>query len=221
MLNIKEAGQYNNFLTLLLNKVKSYSTSKDYVYRKTENHLRTTGNPEAKDEVVVEEKDKTLPIKVNDLVYLANAIISEKLKLSMAIEKGKSEMCIDWIEEGVVLSYDTAISYNKNLRELYTSSLATLKGVKTSVTKTSNNAYKINGEGNQVSYRYDLEIKQEVDFDKAVVDGLAKKILKKTNDISTLIDEASVKRVISFVPAFDMLESIDDIIEAYGVAHSK
>lgn len=213
-MNIKEAGQYANFLNDILGKSQSFSTRREYMKTTTQVHLRSKVNPEALDETLeVTDKNK-LPITSDQLTQLALNIIEEKMKLGVAIEKGKKKMFIDWKENDEKLSLDNAIAYNKQLRSL-SHQLGILKNQKTSESKGYEYGYKFNAEGNQVSYKYEVETTETIAFNKDVVNDLYKELQNKTNTISMQIDAAMLKDVIDFTPSFDMLASFEEIVENF------
>ena len=213
-MNLKEAAKYGKFLNDMLYIAQSTSTSKDYVRKVTEFHNRSKFNPDDIDEKIEVIPQDKLDIKSNDLIYLAKSLIEEKLRLSLAISKGKSKLNIDWKENNIKLPLDEAISYNKQLRSLITN-CDYLNGIKSIEDKQKQYGYKINVEGNQVSYQYEVLLKKEVDFDKTVVKSLSKSLKNKTDKISTLIDQAMTKDVIDFNPLFDVNDTFEEIVNEY------
>ena len=119
-MNIKEAGQYSNFLNTILNQAQVTSVRKEYMRKVEEKHLKNKSNPDAQDEVIEQVINNKLNIQSHDLTYLALSIIEEKMALSISIEEGKKKMFIDWKENGKALGLDNAIAYNKQLRTLAT-----------------------------------------------------------------------------------------------------
>ena len=213
-MNIKEAGQYANFLNTILGKAQNLSTSREYIKTITQVHLRSKVNPEALDETLEVTNKNKLEITSDQLTQLALDIIEEKMKLGVAIEKGKKKMFIDWKENDEKLSLDNAIAYNKQLR-LLSQYLLTLKNQKDTESKCYEYGYKFNAEGNQISYRYEVETTETIAFNKDNVNNLYKELQNKTNTISMQIDTAMLKDVIDFNPAFDMLVSFEEIVENF------
>lgn len=212
-MNIKEAGQYANFLNDILGKAQTYSTRKEYMKKTTQTHLRSKVNPEVLDEIIEVVNTNKLDVTSDQLARLALDIIDEKMKLSMAIEKGKKKMNIDWKENDERLSLDIAVAYNKQLRTLIYQ-LSTLKNQKAFESKGFEYGYKFNAEGNQVAYKYEVETVEDVTFDKDVINNLYKELQNKTNTISMQIDTVMLKDVIEFSPSFDILESFEEIVES-------
>jgi hypothetical protein len=218
MLSIKEAGRYANYLKGLISGAEYLLGYKQNYMKTTETHFKSKGNPEAQDETIEVVTERHFNCKANDLVYMISELIEEKLKLAMAMENAKNGLTIEWEENGQKLTLDAAIEYNKKLREFIDNFVCNLANVKTTVSKTSGVAYKMNAEGNQTSYRYDVDVKNEIDFDKDVVKDFYKKVQLKTDKISTLIDKAQTSEIVNFEPKYSVHDSLDDIIAAYETA---
>jgi hypothetical protein len=216
MLTIKDSGRYANYLASLINNVQNLMYYKDNYTKTTETHFRSKGNPLAEDEIIENEVDRIFTGQIQDMAYLAQELIQEKLRLALAIEKAKKELNLGWTEDGIELTLDTAYEYNKNLRTLMSDSyVGRALNVKPTIKKSSGRAYMINGEGNQVAYNYDVEVKTELDFDKDVMKKLSKKTLDKADKISTLIDQAELKEIVDFEPTYSVRDSLEDVIALY------
>jgi hypothetical protein len=216
MLTIKDSGRYANYLASLIERVENLMYYKDNYIKTTETHFKSKGNPADKDEIIENEVDRLFTGQIQDMAYLAQELIQEKLRLALAIEKAKKELQLGWTEDGIELTLDTAYEYNKNLRNLMSDSyVGRTLNVKPTLKKGSGRAYMINGEGNQVAYNYDVEIKTELDFNKDVIKKLSKKTLDKADKISTLIDQAELKEIVDFEPTYSVRDSLEDVIALY------
>lgn len=215
MLNIKDAGRYANYLKGIISQVENLMYYNTNFLKTTETHLKSKANPDAVDETVTNEVERIFTGQIQDMAFLVRDLINHKLQLALAIEAAKKDLTIEWKEEGVNLTLDTAIEYNKNLREMAKSYLSRLTNLKSTVGKTTARAFKINVEGNQVPYTYDVETKTELDFDKDIIKDLYKKTLDKTDKISILIDQAELKEIVDFTPKYDLHDSLEDVIAAF------
>ena len=214
-MNIKQAGRYANYLNSLIYDVESLMNYSSNYLNKTETHLKNSVNPEVNDEVIKIENNRIFTGQIQDMYHLCYKLIDEKLQLSLAIDNAKRNLVIDWKENGVNLTLDTAYEYNKKLRELASNSMLRLVNLKDSSNKTTGKAYKFNVEGNQSYYVYDIEIDNKIDYDKSKIKDLYKKILDKTDKISILIEQAELEDSVHFNPSYDIRDSLDEIIVNY------
>lgn len=214
MINLKEACRYANFLDSIIYSVNCLFDSRNNMYKVTESHLKSKSNPEATDEIIENEQERVFSCQLHDMVFLAEELSNEKLKLSLAISKAKKENLVGWKENDVELDLDSAVEYNKRIRSLC-SYLKGLENRKDSVEKLHGRDYKINNEGNQVAYNYTIEKNLVVDYDKKIVGTKSRKLLEKADKISTLIDEFMLSKIVDFTPKYNIHDSVQDIINQF------
>lgn len=214
MINLKEACRYANFLDLILSHINSLFDSRNNMYKVSELHLKSKSNPEVNDETIENEQERIFTCQLHDIMFLSEEILNEKLKLSLAISNAKKNNFINWKENGVELDLDSAVEYNKRIRTLC-NYLKGLENKKDSIEKLHGRSYKINNEGNQVAYNYDIERKLTVDYDKKIIGNKSKKLLEKADKISTLIDEYMLSKIVDFEPTYNIHDSIQDIINQF------
>jgi hypothetical protein len=215
MLNIKDAGRYANHLTGLISEVQNLMHTRSNYTKSTERHLKQKAWPETEDEIIEQEIERIFTGQIQNMAYLAQSLMNEKLKLSLAMEMGKQNLTIDWSENDEKLTLDTAIEYNKSIRQFANAYLSRLTNLKPSNSKTTGRAYKINVEGNQVPYNYDIETTLELDFDASIVKGLYRDTLAKADKISILIDQAKLVEIVDFTPTYNLQDSLEDVIAIY------
>lgn len=210
-MNIKDACRYQNFLTQTISTLKSYLNRETNVVQIKEKHLKTKVNSEAQDEELDNTPERLYKASIVSIVGFVDKLINEKLKVSTAIENAKRDTKIDWMENNNKLTLDTAIEYNKNVHE-YVSTLEALTKIKSTETKTQGTDYKFNVEGNQMSYRYPVEIVKTIDFDRNVVKTLHKDILSKADRISTKIDEVMLMDIVQYTPEYNIHDTVEDLL---------
>lgn len=215
MLSIKEACRYANFLNNTISSLRYELEYGDVSTKTVEKHLKSKAVKDLEDEVIDVTPERRYDIKSHDLSHLIYSLIKDKLILSIAINDAKKDLEIDWKENGKSLNLDSAVEYNKTLRELAKRSLSGLKEYKNSESIKNGKVFVSNVEGNQVPYIYQIEVTETIDFDKNVINNLYKKILKDTDSISELIDEAMLKKVVDYTPKHDLHDSIEDIVNDY------
>lgn len=225
MMNIKDAGFYAKFLKERMSQIEDKIYNQNNYMKVTEMHLKNAAYNEAKDEEIVTTPEREFDGQVHDLVHLLKVMIEERLMLSVAIETSKKNLFIGYTENGKDLTVDTATEFAKMLRDLCEGDKATryygnrslkfLLGLKSGEVAKVGTGYKMNAEQNQVPYRYDIKVKNEIDYDRKNIKDLNKKLLDKADQISVLIDQAKLKDAVDFSPKFDIRDTAEDIIEQY------
>lgn len=215
MLNIKEAGRYANFLQKNIDLLRNYLDSETLIYDTKEEHFKNKVLKSEENETRLIEEKSDLDIGVEDTIYLINSLINTKMELSMAINKAKSIMLIDWVENSEKLPLDTAIEYNKNLRSFATYSLEGLTQNRSEEYIKDGIGYLINNEGNQNQYHYEVKVVKKINYDRNIVKNLHKKILNKADLLSDAIDSIMLQKVIDFEMEYSIHDSLEDIVEGF------
>lgn len=210
-MNLKEAFQAQNILEKVFSFVVGYLEDEEKLVSITEKHLRSKaaqGQVDEKIEVVVE--DKFPPDKIIDFLIL---LLEEREKLGQAIYTAKRSMTFD---------LDSAVDVNKK-RHLAASTLRDLRRFKSSgtVQKNAGTGYIFNNEGNQTTYRYDIEYIKTIDFDRNHVRELLTKLQTKADSVSTEIDAALISTTVDYELPFDAHASNLEILEDYVAEHSE
>ena len=204
-MNLKEAFQAQNKIEKLFDFVSGYLGDGKNLVSITEKHLRSKaaeGQPDEKINIVVE--DKFPPDKVIDFLLV---LIDEREKLAWAIHAAKSSM---------KFHLDSAVDVNKK-RHLAIDRLRTLRNFKSSslLEKNAGVGYVFNKEGNQTTYRYDIERVKTIDYDRNRVRDLIDKLQVQADKISNEIDAALISTPVNYTLPFDMHASNMEVIEDY------
>ena len=133
--------------------------------------------------------------------FIADAI-KEKQKISDAIVAAKRNTDID---------IDSSISLNK-IKQEYIGYLRRLAAMDSSERKTYGTDYKFDVDGKQTSYRYEVIETTTIDFDRNDVRGLAKKLQKECDDISSKLDLIELTTDVEFTPKWDVNDTLEEII---------
>ena len=202
-MNLKESFRYQNFLDALISSAKYSIIDPRHSMIVTKSHLRSKANPEAVDEILVDEVDDFHP---NDKVveFLLWAV-KEKEVLSRIISDAKTTDEFD---------LDSSVSSNRQRKEIIKSinSLLSKKEVKTKEYGTDN---KFNIEGAQVSYRYEIEVERKENFNRAELKAVVKHLNSICDEVSSKIDEFLINTAIDYTPRFDVNASFDDVMEEF------
>ena len=204
-MNLKEAFQAQNKLEKLFSFASGYLDDEKNLISVTEKHFRSKaaeGQPDEKINIVVE--DKFPPDKVIDFLLV---LIDEREKLAKAIHAAKSSMQFD---------LDSAVDVNKK-RHAAVATLRELRQFKSSslLEKNAGVGYVFNKEGNQVTYRYDIERVKAIDFDRNRVRELIKKLQSKADKVSNEIDAALISTTVDYEFPFDVNAGNLEVIEDY------
>jgi len=214
-LSLKESFRQLNFLEKNISALsRSLSNTSNAITIK-EIHQKSKVNQDAEDETIDMTAERTYPnASIVDIAFLVKQLVDQKLELSLAIETAKKNLFLDWTENGVNLTLDSAIEYAKKSREL-ANNLKSLVDIKSSEEKKIGSAYKFNVEGNQVSYRYDILKTNTIDFNRNHVNDLYKKLLNKADTLSTQIESAMLQNIVEFNGLYDVHDSTLEIVEQY------
>jgi len=211
-MNIKDAYRYAKTIDGWIYEIFRIIENKKF--KITENHLKSKGHKDMSDE----EKDTTpenlYDISVIDAVYLVESLLKEKAILNTNIEKSKSCTKTSWKEDNVELDLDTAIEFNKSVRN-FIGQLLSLNNLKSNKTQIQGKDYCFNVEGNQVVYTYPVEKNIEVTFDKNIIRSKYRKITEDADMVSQLIEEIMIKDIVKFEPKYKIHMTLDEVIETY------
>ena len=198
---LKEAYRYQNYLDKLIKEAKYYVTKNDFITNITEVHSRKKVNPNAEDETIILknfEVDYT-PMEIIDFLCQA---INEKETLSKAIAETKKSTEID---------IDSSIAMNK-IKQSFVDILDHMASVKSKEFVTKGMDYKFNENGEQVSYRYDINNIVTINFDRNDIRNLSKKYKKQADEISTKLDIIELTAVVDYMPKWEIDETLEEIL---------
>ena len=208
-MNLKEAFQAQNALEKLFLFVSGYLGDEKNLVSTTEKHLRSKaaeGQLDEKIEIVVE--DKFPPEKVIDFLML---LLAEREKLAQAIHAAKKSIDFD---------FDSAVDVNKK-RHSVADTLRELRRFKSSslTEKNAGVGYVFNKEGNQTTYRYDIERVKTIDYDRNRVRDLLTKLQAEADKVSNEIDAALISTTVDYELPFDMHAGNLEVLEDFATSN--
>lgn len=202
-MNLKESFRYQKFLDGLMRSAVCNLQSVHHGLKTIKVHLRHAVNPEAEDMTEIVDDGEFVP---NDtvLAFMAH-LIDEREKLSIAISKAKQSIGFDT---------DAAIETNKFRQMLNGAVRQMLRhvGTKRRVKETD---YKFDINGQQVPYRYDVEITTAENYNKAAAKALMRETIAKADEVSAAVDAAMINTVVEYKPPYDVNETFDDVLDAF------
>lgn len=202
----KLAKNIENFKAVLANVL----SNRDYTTTVTETRYHSKVDKEIADETITREVDKYLDITVEEAIALLDILMVKKAELSSAIESAKHNIVID--VNGKQLTYDSAVEYNKSLRNTVLYNLSRTNRLKEGVTKGNDYAYKLDVEGKQTRYVYEKDVKTELTFDIKETKKKEREYRKLADQVSVAIDEAKLSTKIDIELGIDVNDTIEDVI---------
>lgn len=198
---LKDAYRYQKCLSTMIGQAETLLLNNSFVTSTTQKHNRKKANSEAEDEIIEVDKPITDFTAMNVINFIADAI-KEKQKISDAIVTAKRNTDID---------IDSSISLNK-IKQEYIGYLRRLAAMDSSERKTYGTDYKFDVDGKQTSYRYEVIETTTIDFDRNDVRGLAKKLQKECDNISSKLDLIELTTDVEFTPKWDVNDTLEEII---------
>lgn len=203
---LKEAFQYQNFLSCRLEDLVFRYLRRDYVVNIEETHRFHSVNSKKEDEIKKVDTKRPFECEVDDLINLSEYLLNEKEKLANAIATAKKT-----IEE---LDMDTALAMNKSKQEM-ARIMNDLSQIKRSEKEEQGIDYTFDVDSRQTEYYYPVKTVKTIDFNRNVTKAIAKRLLAEADETSMKIDKIKLTTEVDYEPPFNVRSSIDDIIEEY------
>lgn len=202
-MNLKEAFTYQNFLDRLAVNATESIRDRSHAFIVHQTHKRKAANVDAEDTTEIVDAGEFS--ENDDVIRFMDRVIELKHDLSAAITNAKMSVEFDMDAEldANRLRRSAADALKQMLR--FTSSTRTEKATD----------YKFNVEGNQTSYRYDVEIVMEERFDRAAAKSRLRDLLRKADEVSAKIDTAMVTTEVEFDAPFDVNDTFEDAMEEF------
>ena len=106
------------------------------------------------------------------------------------------------------------IAINNQKRKLL-NHLTAMANIKAKECITQGRGVKFNGEGNQVTYLYDIKEVTTIDFDRNKVKAIVNRLRKELDETSTEIDLMQLNTQVDFDHIFDIGDSLEDAVEKW------
>ena len=206
-MNLKEAFRFQNKLESLIFYTENILGAEDCVTLTKRTYLYKKANPDAENETVTVIPDTEYYRQLNEMIEFTMYLLDQREKLSEAVNKAKRELPLD-------LNGEISLNrYRQRLSELFRR-MALIKSRE--VTETNGGVgYRFNNEGNQVSYKCDVERVTTINFNRNTVRKYAAQLSKKADSISFEIDRCMINYAVDFEPEFDVNDSFDEVFEKF------
>lgn len=206
-MNLKEAFRMQNKLDALFDEAQNILDDESCVTLTKRTYLYKKSNPEAQNETVTVIPDTDYYRQINQLIDFAVYLIEQREKLSAAISKTKRGLPVDLDSE---VSLNT---YRQRLSQTFRN-MAKIKGREVTDTNAGI-GYRFNNEGNQISYKCDVERVTTINFDRNTVRKYAAKLSERSDSISEELDKCMINYEVDFVPDFDVNDTFDEVFESF------
>ena len=206
-MNLKEAFRYQNKLQSLIADARMILGNTDNITVQETTLLKKKVMAEAEDETRIQEAPSEYADKINDVVGFLLWLLSEHEKLTKAIRRTKNALQLDM---------DGEISLNKQRQEI-AETLRRMTGIRSSERTVigGGRGYRFNAEGNQVAYTCDMKKVTTINFDRKLVRNAAAELDRRSDAVSTEIDQCAVNSNVDYITPFGVNEGFDEAFEAF------
>jgi len=204
-MNLKEAFQAQNKISALIGYIDGYLSDTDNLMTVTEKHLKSKALAGQSDESVDASQKSEENYDAHKMLAAWKTLTAERSALIAAISAAKCAMEFD---------FDATVDENKNRRSFIAvlHNMATLKSSHV-LQKNKGMDYVFNNEGNQISYRYDIDQIKTIDYDRNEVRAMLKDLQKEADEVSLKIDAALLNTVVNYEAKIDLVEDNELILE--------
>ena len=209
-MNLKEAFQAQNKIEDLFQTLAAYLSNEENITLTKEKHFRSKAAQGQLDEELDVTNYDRKTYETNKAIKFLLFLIEEREKISTAIHAAKATMNFD-LDSAVDVNKKrhAAIEVFRNLRQLKSTGI---------LKKNFGTGYVFNNEGNQTSYKYDVEVVKTIDFDRNKIRDIVKNLQEKADAISNEIDSALINTQVDYVLPFDahanLIEILDDATDS-------
>lgn len=206
-MNLKEAFRFQKKLDALITETDNILDDERCVTLTKRTYLYKKANPDVENETVTDIPCTEYYPQINELIAFVVYLLGEKEKLSAAINAAKRSLPLD---------LDGEVSLNRYRQQLSDTfrRMARIKGRE--VTEPNGGVgYRFNNDGNQVSYKCDVERVTTINFNRNTVRKYAAQLSQKSDSTSMEIDKCLINYEVDYAPAFDVNDSFDEVFEHF------
>lgn len=199
-MNLKEAFRWQNNLERLITNLGGVLNVRTHVVREERTHHYSDVIPTVQDktEEIYEPYEKH---SADELLACLMYLQAEKEALTKAIFDAKTFTAID---------LDLA---NNVCRRNVLERLKWLLSIKEQERIIPGTGRTFNAEGNQVSYQYDISVREVTDFDQDKLKKVYRDLYETVEETSSRIDEEMICANVDFKPSFSLSDSLSDVID--------
>ena len=206
-MNLKEAFRYKNKLQSLMDEAQCILGYDPNVTRVETTYLRKKVTAEAENETTANQPDTEYSEQITELTGFLLYLLDKREVLARSIRAAKNKLPLDM---------DSEVSLNAKRQSIAVTfrHMASLRSSEV-LTPGGGTGYRFNTDGNQVSYRCDVERITTINFDRNVIRKHLAETNRKADEISAELDRCQVNAEVDFAPTFDVNDSFADVFSAY------
>ena len=205
-MNLKEAFRFQNKLGSLMEEAQSILGRDGNITRVENTYLRKKVFDGAENETVIDTPPTEYADRITDIVRFLTVLMEQREALSKAIHAAKNALPIDMDSEvGLNAKRQEIARVLKRMSDLRNSEV---------VINGGGIGYRFNQEGNQVTYRCDVNRVTTINFDRKVVRNLAAEMNRRADHISAELDRCLVNSEVAYEAPFDVNDSFAEVFDA-------
>ena len=206
-MNLKEAFRFQNKLGSLMEEAQSILGREGNITRVENTYLRKKVFDGAENETVIDTPPTEYADRITDIVRFLTVLMEQREALSKAIHAAKNALPIDMDSEvGLNAKRQEIARVLKRMSDLRNSEV---------VINGGGIGYRFNQEGNQVTYRCDVNRVTTINFDRKVVRNLAAEMNRRADHISAELDRCLVNSEVAYEAPFDVNDSFAEVFDAF------
>ena len=213
MMNLKDAFRAQNRLEYLMDQADAILTDSRNTMKTKMTHLRSKVMADAQDTETEDTAPSEYAEQINQVAAFLMEMLSQREKLSKAIQEAKSKLPLDMDSETGLNRVRQNLAYTFR-------SMAALKATETFL-PGGGSGFRFNADGNQVTYRCDAKKVTTINFDRNKIRGMASTLGKKSDEISAQPDQCLVNAQVDYELPFDLNDSFDVVLSDYIEAHAE
>ena len=209
-MNLKEAFRFQNKLQSMMDEAHSILGSTANITKVQNTYLRKKVMPEAENETTIDAPATEYSEQITLVAEFLLHLLSEREKLSVAIFHAKAGLDLP-------AGLDGEVSLNSKRQEV-AGLFRRMAGLRSSEVLISNGGtgYRFNNEGNQVSYRCDVQRVTTINFDRNKIRKMCGDLSKKADEVSAALDSVMVNTQVEYTVPFDVNDTFAEAFEAFA-----
>ena len=210
-MNLKEAFRFQNKITSHLEAAQRVLQRDSNITKATVTYFRKKVDPDAENEVIESEVTTDYAAHITEMAEFMLYLLEQKAELARAIRKAKNSLDFD---------IDAEVSINA-ARQTVSPVLMHMVELRNSEQNFPGGGYgyRLNNDGNQVSYKCDSKKVTTINYDRNVIRKMLVELNKQADSTSAEIDRHIINASVEYEQPFDVNDSFDDVFEMFLANH--
>lgn len=204
-MNLKEAFRVQNILNSHIDTAMCHLNSTGDTMKTISTHKISEANPGAEDRVEDSTTKRNHEWNANDMLDILEELFSMKQELTRKIGEAKRKLPLD---------IDAELAINVCRRKII-NGITPLISRQAFESKSSGTSYRINNDGNQVPFYYNIESVTTIDYDRTRVKAMKNRIAADGDAMSDKIEKLMLEAEIDFTLPFHIADNFDEVIDCF------